>query len=60
MTVDLTNRFPVLASAVGMIDQTTLGHSFLKNEFNVTPSVGWQIDPFGHSSTQGGLLTSGL
>jgi len=45
---------------MGMIDQTTLGHSFLKNEFNVTPSVGWQIDPFGHSSTQGGLLTSGF
>ena len=45
---------------MGMIDQTTLGHSFLKKELNVTPSVGWQIDPFGHSSTQGGLLTSGF
>ena len=43
-----------------MIDQTTLGHSFLKKEFNATPSVGWQLDPFGHSSTQGGLLTSGF
>lgn len=43
---------------MGMIDQTTLGHQFLLNEFGVIPKVGWQIDPFGHSATQGGLLTS--
>jgi alpha-mannosidase len=45
---------------VSMIDQTTIGHQFLKKEFNYTPSVGWQIDPFGHSSTQAGLLGSDL
>ncbi|KAL7538827.1 hypothetical protein ACHAXR_008811 [Thalassiosira sp. AJA248-18] len=45
---------------MGMIDQTTLGHSFLKKELGVVPTVGWQIDPFGHSSTQGGLMTSGV
>lgn len=36
---------------MGQIDQTTLGHSFLKREFNYTPTVAWQIDPFGHSKT---------
>lgn len=34
---------------MGMIDQTTLGHDFLKNNFNYTPTTGWQLDPFGHS-----------
>ncbi len=45
---------------VGMIDNTALGHRFLKEELGVVPSVGWQIDPFGHSSTQGGLMTRGV
>ncbi|KAL5724721.1 alpha-mannosidase [Ranunculus cassubicifolius] len=31
---------------IDMIDQTTLGHRFIKQEFDVTPRVGWQIDPF--------------
>jgi hypothetical protein len=39
-----------------MIDQTTLGHQFIKEEFNVTPRIGWQIDPFGHSAVQAYLL----
>lgn len=41
---------------IDMIDQTTLGHQFLKQEFNVTPRIGWQIDPFGHSAVQAYLL----
>ncbi|KAF4397582.1 hypothetical protein G4B88_027322 [Cannabis sativa] len=41
---------------IDMIDQTTLGHQFLKREFNVTPRIGWQIDPFGHSAVQAYLL----
>lgn len=41
---------------VDMIDQTTLGHSFIKNQFNKTPRAGWQIDPFGHSAVQAYLL----
>lgn len=41
---------------IDMIDQTTLGHLFIKVEFNVTPRVGWQIDPFGHSAVQAYLL----
>ncbi|KAK9090007.1 hypothetical protein Sjap_023184 [Stephania japonica] len=39
-----------------MIDQTTLGHLFLKQEFDQAPRVGWQIDPFGHSAVQAYLL----
>jgi hypothetical protein len=34
-----------------IIDQMTLGHIFLLREFNFTPSVGWSLDPFGHSRT---------
>ncbi len=45
---------------VAMIDQTTRGHRFLKDEFGFVPRIGWQIDPFGHSSTQAGLLGSVL
>lgn len=43
---------------MGMIDQTTLGHAFLKKELGVVPTVGWQLDPFGHSSTQASYMTS--
>lgn len=34
-----------------VIDQMTWGHQFLKREFNVVPTIGWHIDPFGHSAT---------
>ncbi len=43
---------------MGMIDQTTLGHNFLKETFDYVPTVGWQIDPFGHSATQASLLSA--
>ena len=45
---------------VGMLDQTTRGHRFLKETFGFEPKIGWQIDPFGHSSTQAGLFGSEL
>lgn len=41
-----------------MIDQTSLGHRFLKKEFGIVPRTGWQIDPFGHSVVQAYLLTA--
>eukprot|EP01124_Arcella_intermedia_P030595 TRINITY_DN6729_c0_g1_i1.p1 TRINITY_DN6729_c0_g1~~TRINITY_DN6729_c0_g1_i1.p1 ORF type:complete len:980 (+),score=171.65 TRINITY_DN6729_c0_g1_i1:417-2942(+) len=41
-----------------MIDQTTYGHRKLLQEFGVVPTIGWQIDPFGHSSTQASLLSA--
>lgn len=43
---------------VDMIDQTTLGHKFLMEEFGVAPRTGWQLDPFGHSATQASLLSA--
>lgn len=46
------------AHYVAMVDQTTLGHTFLRKTFGVVPRVGWQIDPFGHSATQAGLLSA--
>ena len=41
-----------------IIDQMTLGHSFIESEFGAGayPRVAWQIDPFGHSSVQADLF----
>ena len=44
------------AHYVAMIEQTTLGHRFLNETFGYIPTVGWQIDPFGHSTAQAYLL----
>jgi alpha-mannosidase len=41
---------------IDMIDQTTLGHRYIKEEFGQIPRIGWQIDPFGHSAVQAYLL----
>jgi len=41
---------------VDMIDQTTLGHRYIKEQFGKVPRIGWQIDPFGHSAVQAYLL----
>eukprot|EP00884_Botryococcus_braunii_P017862 jgi/Botrbrau1/475/Bobra.110_2s0112.1 len=41
---------------VAMIDQTTRGHQFLNRTFGKIPRIGWQIDPFGHSSTHASLI----
>ena len=43
---------------VSMIENTALGHRFLKEQFGVLPRIGWQIDPFGHSATQAALLSA--
>ena len=45
---------------VAMIDQTTRGHRFLKEEFGYVPRCGWQIDPFGHSSVQAGAMGAAM
>jgi hypothetical protein len=33
---------------VDMIDQTTLGHNFILEEFGVQPRIGWQIGMLPH------------
>ncbi|PIA57352.1 hypothetical protein AQUCO_00600230v1, partial [Aquilegia coerulea] len=45
---------------IDMIDQTTLGHRMIRDQFNRTPRAGWQIDPFGHSAVQAYLLAAEL
>ena len=45
---------------VAMIDQMTVGHQFLNRTFGLAPRIGWQVDPFGHSSTQASLMTGAL
>ena len=39
------------------IDNMAVGHQFLKETFDFTPTIGWQIDPFGHSSTTASLFS---
>ena len=45
---------------VDMIDQTTLGHQYIVQQFGeeANPTIGWQVDPFGHSATQAALLSA--
>ncbi|PON89356.1 Glucoamylase [Trema orientale] len=45
---------------VDMIDQTTLGHYYIRKQFDKVPRAGWQIDPFGHSAVQAYLLGAEL
>lgn len=33
-----------------MLVQIEVGQRWLRDTFNIKPRVGWQIDPFGHSS----------
>ena len=40
-----------------IIDQMTIGHQFLLHEFDYIPTIGWHIDPFGHSQTQAALFS---
>lgn len=39
-----------------IIEQFIIGHRFVHQEFGYIPTVGWSIDPFGHSSTHAYLL----
>jgi len=37
------------------LDQMAFGHQFLLQTFGITPTIGWQIDPFGHSEANADL-----
>ena len=39
-----------------IISNHKAGQEFLKNELGVAPRIGWQLDPFGHSTTQARLF----
>jgi len=41
------------------LDMTQRGHEFLMETFGVSPRLGWQIDPFGHSMEQAGAFGVG-
>ena len=45
-----------------MITQTARGHRFLSDQFGAgaLPTVGWQLDPFGHSALQATLMGAEL
>ena len=40
-----------------MINNMMHGQQWLLEEFGVKPTIGWQIDPFGHSNTNGRLFS---
>lgn len=40
-----------------IIDQYTLGHQWLLDEFDYIPRTAYSIDPFGHSSINAALLS---
>eukprot|EP00977_Amphora_coffeiformis_P018464 scaffold6506_cov171-Amphora_coffeaeformis.AAC.12 len=46
------------AHYMGMMDQTTTGHLWLLHTLGVVPTVGWQLDPFGHAAVQASLFTA--
>lgn len=39
-----------------MMNNFFMGHQWLKKEFNVSPSIGWNIDPFGHTQANAALF----
>ncbi|KAK8811390.1 hypothetical protein WA158_003124 [Blastocystis sp. Blastoise] len=40
-----------------IINEMTLGHKYIYDEFGIRPTVGWHIDPFGHSSQVASLYS---
>jgi alpha-mannosidase len=48
------------ASFGDMLDQTALGHTWLRDNLNTSARVGWQLDPFGHTALQATLLGPGV
>ena len=45
-----------LPTVSGMLESMAEGHAWLYETFGIRPSVGWQLDPFGHSAASASLL----
>jgi len=39
-----------------MMNNMMIGHEFLRKEFDFVPSIGWHVDPFGHSAATPRLM----
>jgi hypothetical protein len=39
-----------------IIDNMQVGRAWLKSEFGVIPTIGWQLDTFGHSAANTALF----
>lgn len=39
-----------------LISNFRMGHQFAKEELGTIPKIGWQLDPFGHTSGFGKLV----
>ncbi|EAS02490.2 glycoside hydrolase family 38 amine-terminal domain protein (macronuclear) [Tetrahymena thermophila SB210] len=40
-----------------LIENMTVGHLWVKDKFNIIPTVGWQLDPFGHQNANAALYS---
>jgi lysosomal alpha-mannosidase len=39
-----------------LISNFVKGHGWLKNEFGVAPTIGWNVDPFGHTQANAAIF----
>lgn len=40
-----------------LIENMTVGHLWVQKNLGVIPTIGWQLDPFGHQSSNAALYS---
>ncbi|KAL4461952.1 hypothetical protein ABPG74_000797 [Tetrahymena malaccensis] len=40
-----------------MIENMTVGHLWVQEQFKIIPTIGWQLDPFGHQNSNAALYS---